>query len=68
MIMQRIESKQAYTEGFIFAALVMAIGDRLVQNDAGWEIHMNGVVQAIKERRSRNLPPIPPILTSLLIL
>ncbi|KAI9159163.1 hypothetical protein HJFPF1_07171 [Paramyrothecium foliicola] len=68
MLLQRIETEQAYTEGFLLAALVMALGERLMQNDAGWEVHMNGVIQAVQQRQSRNLQGIPSILASLLIL
>ena len=68
MIIHRVGSNQAYTDGFIGAALTMAIGERMRGDDVAWNIHISGVAQAIKERRSRGIRGLPSIFTDLIIL
>lgn len=68
ILIQRINSKTAHTGAVIGAVLSMAVGERLVHNDIGWSIHVNGLANLITERRSQGERDLPPELCNFLIL
>ncbi|KAG9258715.1 uncharacterized protein F5Z01DRAFT_215342 [Emericellopsis atlantica] len=68
MVISRVSSDDTYSDGFFGAVLTMALGERMVRNDAAWEIHMNGLVQTIKARQARGMASLPALFTDLMIL
>jgi hypothetical protein len=66
-LLTRIQQGKAYTDGTIAAIVTLAFGERLVFNDAAWNVHANGVAQIATERRSRGLQPLPDWISSLVI-
>lgn len=66
-LIQRINRRQAYTDGTLGAVLTLAFGERLVCNELAWSVHISGVSQIISERRFRGLQPVPEWVSSLLI-
>lgn len=68
MVIDRVHSKGAYTDAYIATTLTLALKERFEQNDAAWEMHIGGVVDAIEARRSRGIDLLPPSLTNILVL
>lgn len=68
MVMDCIFSNQTESDGFIGAVLTMAISERLVGNDAAWQIHMSGLMQIIKARKGQGVDGLPALFTDLMIL
>lgn len=58
-MIERIGTGRGFTDGGLGAALTMAFGERLAQNDIGWNVHVSGVAQMIRERRSRGIAQEP---------
>ncbi|EED13371.1 hypothetical protein TSTA_058600 [Talaromyces stipitatus ATCC 10500] len=54
-IIQQISWRQTHTDGFLAAVLTMAFGARLMHSDSAWEVHADGLVQIIRERRSQGV-------------
>lgn len=67
-VIQRIQSRQAQTDGVLGAVMTMAFGERLARNDVGWNVHIDGVAQIIKERHARGIFDLPPWFLDLQIL
>ncbi|KAH7353331.1 hypothetical protein B0T11DRAFT_356373 [Plectosphaerella cucumerina] len=68
LLIQRIGSREAYTDGFLGAAFTMALNERLLRNDEAWKVHIGGIIQAVRGRRAQGLPGLPPLFTDLVIL
>lgn len=68
MVMSRLSSNDTYSDGFFGAVLTMAISERMVRNDAAWEVHMNGLIQTIKARQARGIESLPALFLDLMIL
>lgn len=68
IVIERIQSRQAQTDGVLGAVLTMAFGERLVGNDLAWNVHIDGLAQIIKDRHSRGIFVLPPWFSSLLVL
>lgn len=68
LLIQRIVSREAYTDGFLGAAFTMALSERLLKNDVAWEVHMSGIIQAVRGRRAEGMSSLPPLFTDLVIL
>ncbi|KAI0426241.1 hypothetical protein F5Y09DRAFT_71434 [Xylaria sp. FL1042] len=66
-IIQRIGSGRAATDAVLAAVLTMAFGERLVHNDLAWNIHIDGAVHMVNERILQDLPALPPLLETILI-
>ncbi|KAJ0161429.1 hypothetical protein CTA2_6226 [Colletotrichum tanaceti] len=65
-MIERIGSGRGFTDGGLGAALTLAFGERLAQNDIGWQVHASGVAQMIRERRSRGIAQEPSRFFSLM--
>ncbi|KAI9170813.1 hypothetical protein HJFPF1_00287 [Paramyrothecium foliicola] len=63
----RIQGNQSQTDGILGASLTLAFGERLMQNDMAWLVHLDGVAKIIAERRSRGLQPVPDWASSMFI-
>lgn len=68
IVIQRIESKRAQTDGVLGAVATMALGERLSGNETAWNIHVDGVAQIIRDRHARGIFGLPPWFIDLLIL
>lgn len=66
-MIERIGSGTASTDGALAAALTMAFGERLLGNDGEWSVHIDGVAQLIRERRSRGISREPSWFFSLMV-
>ena len=67
-IIQRIGSGQGPTDAVLFAVSTMAFGERLMHNDLAWNIHIDGLAQMIRERRSRGEFELPQWFRDLCVL
>uniref|UniRef100_A0A093V968 Uncharacterized protein n=1 Tax=Talaromyces marneffei PM1 TaxID=1077442 RepID=A0A093V968_TALMA len=55
-IIKQISWKQTYTDGFLAAIMTMAFGARLLpSHEQAWDVHVDGLVQLINERRLRRI-------------
>jgi hypothetical protein len=54
-IIQRISWRQTYSDGFLAAVLTMAFGARLGGADPAWDVHVDGLVQILGDRRVRGI-------------
>lgn len=68
LLIQSIGCQQAYTDGFLGAAFTMALSERLLKNDEAWEVHMSGIIQAVRGRRERGISSLPSLFTDLVVL
>ncbi len=68
IVIQRIEAQSACTDAVIVAVLHLAVGERLVGNDDGWRVHVNGLAKLITERSQRGRMELPVSLCNILIL
>lgn len=68
IIIQRIESGHGHTDAVLGAVLSIAFGERLKHNDFAWNIHIDGLVQLVKDRRCQGVSELPFWLCDLLIL
>ncbi|KAM0812191.1 hypothetical protein AB5N19_14508 [Seiridium cardinale] len=68
LIVQRIQSGRAHADAVIGAVLTMAFGERLAHNDLAWNVHIDGVAQLIRERRSHGFDRLQTWFINLLIL
>ena len=68
IIVQRIESGQAHTDAVLLAVTSMAFGERLMRNDQAWNIHIDGLAQMVRERRSQGEFGLPPSFCDLCVL
>ncbi|KAI6777863.1 uncharacterized protein J7T54_002761 [Emericellopsis cladophorae] len=68
MVISRVSSNDTYSNGFFGAVLTMALSERMVRNDAAWEVHMNGLAQTIKARQAHGIASLPALFTDLIIL
>jgi hypothetical protein len=68
ILVQHIQSGKPHTDAVIAAVATMAFGERLARNDMGWQVHINGLTQLIRERRTRNANSLPQWFYNLLIL
>ncbi|KAI1421932.1 hypothetical protein F5Y12DRAFT_663562 [Xylaria sp. FL1777] len=66
-IIQHIDSGRGTTDAVLAAVLTIAFGERLVHNDLAWNIHIDGAVQMVNERRLLGLPAMSPLLEDILI-
>lgn len=67
LIIDRVVTGQAHTDGFLFVAMTLAFREYLLQNHSASEVHLNAVSQAAAGRRNRGMEPLPPMLVDLLI-
>lgn len=67
-VIQRIQSREAQTDGILGAVTTMAFGERLTRNDTAWNVHIDGVAQIIKERHAQGIFTLPPWFLDLQIL
>lgn len=58
-VIQRIQSRQAQTDGVLAAVITLAFGERLARNDAAWKIHIDGLAQIIRERHAQGIYAMP---------
>ena len=65
---QRLQPGQALTDGVVGAIFTMAFGERLTGDDFSWNVHVDGLGQVVRERRSQGLDGLPPWTFDLLIL
>lgn len=68
IVIERIQAKRAHTDGVLAAVVNMAFGERLVGNEATWNVHIDGVAQIIRDRHARGIFGVPPWLERLLVL
>jgi len=68
MLIKRIGSQDPYTDGFLGAIFTLALNERFVQNNEAWEVHLNGIIQSVRGRRSAGMGDLPPLFTDLIIL
>lgn len=54
-IIQRISWRQTYSDGFLLTVMTMAFGARLGHASSAWEVHVDGLVQILGERRAKGL-------------
>jgi hypothetical protein len=54
-IIQQISWRQTYSDGFLAAIMTMAFGARLGRADETWDVHVDGLVQIINDRRLRGI-------------
>jgi hypothetical protein len=54
-IIQRISWRQTYSDGFLAAILTMAFSARLTHSDETWDMHIDGLVHIIGDRRSKGI-------------
>lgn len=66
-MVRHICSGRAHTDAAFVTAVTMAFGERLAHNEAAMELHIDGIVQLISERRSRGISPVPSLFVNLLI-
>ncbi|KAK7757577.1 hypothetical protein SLS62_000592 [Diatrype stigma] len=58
-VIQRIQSRQAQTDGVLAAVITLAFGERLARNDTAWNIHIDGLAQIIRERYAQGIFDMP---------
>ncbi|KAJ5668372.1 uncharacterized protein N7477_006942 [Penicillium maclennaniae] len=68
LIKRRLESAATSTDGVLGAVATMALGASLENDDIAWNIHIDGLVQILKERKLRSTDPPPPWLSDLVVL
>lgn len=54
-IIQRISWRQTYSDGFLLAIMTMAFGARLGGASSAWDVHVDGLVQILGDRRVRGI-------------
>lgn len=67
-VIQHIKSGTAHTSAVLGAVLSMAIGERLMNNTAVWNVHVDGLTKMITERRVLGEPYLPALMCDFLIL
>lgn len=55
------------TDGVLSAVFTLALSERLVNNDTAWNIHINGLSQIIRLRRSNGVDEVPPWFSDFLL-
>jgi hypothetical protein len=68
VIVERINSGQAFSDAVLAAVASMAFGERLMKNHLAWEIHMDGLSQLVKVRQEQGIRGLPRWFADLLIL
>ncbi|KUL86426.1 hypothetical protein ZTR_08086 [Talaromyces verruculosus] len=54
-IIQRISWQQTYSDGFLLTIMTMAFGARLGGTGSAWDVHVDGLVQILEDRRVRGI-------------
>lgn len=54
-IIQRISWRQTYSDGFLLTVMTMAFEARLGGASSAWDVHVDGLVQILKDRRARGI-------------
>jgi hypothetical protein len=67
ILVHRIKSRQAHTDAVLAVVLTMAIGGRLANDNAVWNIHMDGLAQLIRERYALGICDLPSWFADLLV-
>lgn len=67
-VIQHISSATAYTDAILLTVATMAFGERLMQNEHAWNVHIDGLAQMIRHRYSRGAPDLPSWFYDLVIL
>lgn len=68
IIVDRINSGQAFSDAVLAAVASMAFGERLVHNHLAWGIHIDGLAQLVRIRRDQGIDSLPGWFGDLLIL
>ncbi|CAG9981231.1 unnamed protein product [Clonostachys byssicola] len=68
LLIQRIQAGVAKADNISPIVLTMTVSARLMGNDSLWNMHINGLVAIIKERRQQNKLELLPWLCDVLIL
>ncbi|KAK6208427.1 ATP-dependent rRNA helicase spb4 [Pestalotiopsis sp. IQ-011] len=67
IMIQHISSGKPCTDAVLGTVMTMAFGERLVQNEAAWEIHIDGLAKMISHRFEHGERSLPSWLYDLLI-
>lgn len=68
MMTDRIKNQQSHTDGFLGAALTMAVSERLLGIEKDWQMHIRGITGAIQARRQRDIIGLPATFDELMVL
>lgn len=68
IVIERIRSEQAHSDGVLGAVYTMAFGERLAGNELAWNVHIDGIAQLISNRHARGITVLPSWFSGLLIL
>ncbi|CAH0046143.1 unnamed protein product [Clonostachys solani] len=68
LLVDRISCEQVPSDAMIGAVMTMAFGERLADNDVAWNVHMEGLINMMQQRRHHGVSSLPPVFRSLIAL
>ncbi|CAH0042457.1 unnamed protein product [Clonostachys rhizophaga] len=68
LLVDRISCEQVPSDAMIGAVMTMAFGERMADNDEAWNVHMEGLIKMMQQRRHHGASSLPPVLRSLIAL
>ncbi|KAJ4159914.1 uncharacterized protein LMH87_007850 [Akanthomyces muscarius] len=68
MMIDRIKNHQLHTDGFLGAALTMAVSERLLGTEQNWQMHIRGITGAVQARRQRGIKGLSATFDDLMVL
>ncbi|KAK7212196.1 hypothetical protein V2G26_019374 [Clonostachys chloroleuca] len=68
LLVDRISCEQVPSDAMIGAVMTMAFGERMADNDEAWNVHMEGLIKMMQQRRHHGASSLPPVLRSLVAL
>lgn len=68
MMIDRIKNHQSHTDGFLGAALTMAVSERLLGTEQDWQMHIRGITGAVQVRRQRGIKGLSATFDDLMVL
>ncbi|VUC36786.1 unnamed protein product [Clonostachys rosea] len=68
LLVDRISSEHVPSDAMIGAVMTMAFGERMADNDAAWNVHMEGLIRMMQQRWHHGVSELPPVFRSLVAL
>jgi hypothetical protein len=68
LLVDRISCEQVPSDAMMGAVMTMAFGERMADNDEAWNVHMEGLIRMMQQRRRHGASSLPPIFSSLIAL
>ncbi|KAH7149898.1 hypothetical protein B0J13DRAFT_549044 [Dactylonectria estremocensis] len=68
MVNKRLDAPSTgLTDGVLAAVFTLALSERLINNEVAWNVHVNGLSQMMRLRRSKGVDTIPPWFSDFLM-